>query len=115
MEEKHLMVDGVMISVKPADIVAVATKLTVSDGSLWMEQLRFDRSTRRFYLAHGRPKVSLPVPGITTFASVELADDVRCLVCSRGAAYRFASELGVTVETVNEVTGERPPCLGEDN
>ncbi len=110
---KHLMVDGVMISVDLTNIVVVATKLTIDHG-LWMAQLRYDRSSRRFYLAQGKPEVKLPVPGVATCALVELGDDARHLVCSRRFAYRFASECGVTVETVNEVTAERPPSFDGD-
>lgn len=110
--EQHIFVNGVKISVDPYDLVAVATDLQFAHDGPWMSQLRWDRGSRRFYLARGRPKVELPVPGVTTDVRLSLdPEDTRHLVTSARFAYSYASERGVTVETVNEVTGERPPCF----
>lgn len=109
--EQHIIVDGVKIDVNLNNLVAVATDLQTAHG-LWMSQLRWDRGSRRFYLAQGRPKVDLPLPGVTVDARLSLDwENAMHLVTSRHFAYRYASEHGVTVEQVNEITGEKPPCF----
>ena len=102
----HMLVDGVRVSVDPQSVRVVATDVKVVDGRIWMTQLVWDGETRRFCFAHGEPEVDLGFPGISVDARLSLKWETagRRLVGTR-FAFVWASEHGVTVEKVEEVTG----------
>lgn len=104
MRKSHLVVDGVLIDVDPVNVLVVATGLTVADSRLWLTQLNWDRGAKEFYFAHGSPKVDLGIPGVSTDVRLSLGDTARRRVVSPRFAYMWASEHGVTVEKVEELS-----------
>lgn len=108
MEQQHVVVDGVLINVNPANVTVVASDLRVSDR-LWLTQLDWDREAKAFYFAFGVPKIDFGIPGISTEVRLSLGETARRRVVSPRFAYVWASEHGVTVEKVKELSGVPRP------
>lgn len=102
----HMLVKGAKVSVDPSNVRVVANELTFFGNRPWMTQLVWDPDAKRFYYSCGEPKVDLGLPGISTDIRLSLGTDTakRRLVGSR-FAFLWASERGVSVEMVEEISG----------